>query len=166
VLQQCIEQLDFAQAVGLSEARVSQLVTEGVLRKGATAGEWLASYCERLRQQAAGRDPTSELSAERARLAREQADKVAMQNAATRRELLPVGVLEAVLTDVARQLAARLESVVPKLRRAHPDLSAQVLAQVAAELDECRTACASINLADGERILDGEDDDEDGDAAP
>lgn len=153
-----VSQAEFAQAVGVSEARVSQLAGEGLLRSGATAGEWLAAYCERLRQQAAGRDPDGELSVERARVARETADKIAMQNALTRRELVPLAALEAVLTAVAQRIVQKLDAVVPLLRRTHPSLPASALAQVAKALNDCREDCARVNLADA----DAPDDEEDG----
>ena len=40
-----ISQAEFAQIVGVSEARVSQLVSEGVIVRGDSALEWLTAYC-------------------------------------------------------------------------------------------------------------------------
>ena len=50
-----ISQAEFAALIGVSEARVSQLVSEGVIVRGDSGHEWLLAYCERLRDQAAGR---------------------------------------------------------------------------------------------------------------
>ena len=76
LLEQAIAQAEFAQMIGVSEARVSQLLSEGVLARGETALEWNVAYCERLRDQAAGRLGAEvgglDLVQERAALAREQ----------------------------------------------------------------------------------------------
>ena len=76
MLDQQVSQAEFAAMIGVSEARASQLVSEGVIVRGETAHEWLVAYCERLRDQAAGRLGEGagglDLVQERAALAREQ----------------------------------------------------------------------------------------------
>lgn len=57
-----------------------------------------------------------DLSSERARLAKEQADRAAMQNAQTRQELMPVAVMTVALARVSAQVAARLDGVPGRLR--------------------------------------------------
>ena len=77
LLDQPISQAEFAALIGVSEARVSQLFTEGMLTRGGTAHEQLLAYCERLRDQAAGRMGSDagglDLVQERAALARASA---------------------------------------------------------------------------------------------
>ena len=117
-----------------------------------------------MQHQAAGRDVDGNLTRERARLAKENADKVARENAVARGEYAPLAVLEAALGHVARQLATQLDSVVPTLRRRHPDLPAAALRQVADVLIQCRELCAQTNLADAATDEDLEDDDQNGTA--
>jgi phage terminase Nu1 subunit (DNA packaging protein) len=168
-LQAAMTQAAFGGMVGITQQAVSDLVQRGVLRQGDAAGVWLLAYCEQLRQVAAGRDPDGELSTERARLARETADKVAMANAVTRREFAPVAALEVVLADVARQVSTRLDALVPHIKRRLPDLPASVLTQISAEIHACRELCAAANLSDADRISSAGDDEDQADlplAAP
>lgn len=160
-----MSQAAFGGLVGVSQQAVSDLLARGVIRQGDTARTWLLAYCENLRAVAAGRDPDGELSTERARVARATAEKIEMQNAVTRRELAPIAALEVVLNDVAKRIAARLDSLVPQIRRTAPEVPTSVLARVAAEVAECRAACAQVNLADADKLA-SEGDDEDEAAAP
>ncbi len=113
-------QARFASMVGISEARVSQLVSDGLLVKGQSVGEWLLVYCGHLREQAAGRvgvngEGGSDLTAERAALTRVQREREELLLAELRGELLRVDVLRAVLSrrfievrDAFMALPARL----------------------------------------------------------
>ena len=126
VLQQPIAQAEFAELVGVSEARVSQLISEGVIVRGDTAQEWLVAYCERLRAQAAGRmvDEVGglDLVQERAALAREQREGQAIKNAVARKEFAPVGLLADVLGMAASAVVDRFDQLEGALRKACPDL--------------------------------------------
>ncbi len=153
-------QAQFGELVGISQPAVSDLLARDVLKRGDPAGVWLLAYCEHLRTIAAGRDPDGELSTERARVARETADRIAMQNAISRKEFAPVAYLEIVLGDVARQIAQRLDALVPQVRRRLPDLPPSVLSQITAEVIACRDLCAAASLADAERLESVEDDEE------
>lgn len=159
-------QAAFGGLVGITQPAVSDMQSRGVLRPGDTARVWLLAYCEHLRQMAAGRDPDGELSTERARLARENADKVAMANAVTRREFAPVAALEVVLGDIARQVATRLDALVPQIKRRLPDLPPSVLTQITAEIHACRELCAAVNLADADRLQRDAEDEDAADADP
>jgi len=157
-------QAEFGELVGVSQQAVSLLMVRGILKAGDPQRTWLLAYCAHLRETAAGRDPDGQLSTERARLARENADKVAMQNALSRKELAPVAYLEIVLGDVARQISQHLDAMVPQIRRRLPDLPPSVLAQITAEVTVCRELCACVTLADAER-LELQDDESDDPAA-
>lgn len=119
-----ITQAEFALAVGVSEARISQLISEGVLPREASAGEWLSVYCERLREQAAGRASAGplDLAQERAALAREQRMGQAIKNAVARREYAPVGVLSDILGMAASAVVDRFDQLEGLLSKAAPDL--------------------------------------------
>lgn len=125
LLDQTVSQAEFAQLIGVSEARVSQLMAEGVIARGDTAQGWLIAYCERLRDQAAGRLGESmglDLVQERAALAREQRIGQAIKNAVARREYAPVGLLADVLGMAASAVVDRFEQLEGALKKACPDL--------------------------------------------
>lgn len=135
-LEQQITQADFAQLVGVSEARVSQLVADGVLARGDTVQQWLVSYCERLRDQAAGRMGEYgglDLVQERAALAREQREGQAIKNAVARKEFAPVGLLADVLGHAASAVVDQFDQLEGMLRKAVPDLP-----------DEAKTAVMQV----------------------
>lgn len=121
-----VSQAEFAEMIGVSEARVSQLIAERVIARGETAHEWLLAYCERLRDQAAGRAGSEtgglDLVQERAALAREQRMGQAIKNAVARREYAPVGLLADVLGNAASAVVDRFDQLEGVLRKAVPDL--------------------------------------------
>lgn len=125
-MDQPISQAEFAAMIGVSEARVSQLLSDGVLQRGATAAQWLVGYCERLRDQAAGRVGGEvgglDLVQERAALAREQRIGQAMKNAVARGEYAPVGLLSDVLAAASAGVVDRFEQLDGALKKACPDL--------------------------------------------
>ena len=150
VLSEQISQAQFAQLVGLSESRVSQLASDGVLDRNGTAQQWIAAYCDRLREVAAGRggDDGPTLVAERARLAREQADRIAMQNQVTRGEFASVYLLEEVIVRAGARMGRLLETIPGTVRRRFPQLSSGDIAEVARIVTKARNIAASMRLAD------------------
>lgn len=119
-----ISQAEFAQIVGISEARVSTLISEGVLTKGDNAHSWLLGYCDRLRDMAAGRHSAGglDLVQERAALARSQREAQELKNAVARGEFAPIGLLADVLGQAASAVVDRMDQVEGDLRKACPDL--------------------------------------------
>ncbi len=132
------------------------MVRRGVLRDGARADEWLLAYCDHLREVAAGRggEAGKELTAERARLAREQADRLAMQNAVTRGELAPAHLLEQVLAKAGARAGRILETIPGMLRRRLPQLTADDVGEVSRVVAKARNVAATMRLSD----IDAEDD--------
>lgn len=112
--------------IGVSEARVSQLVSEGIIVRGDTAHEWLIGYCERLRDQAAGRAGSEtgglDLVQERAALARSQRIAQDLKNDIARGEYAPIGLLADVLATASAAVVDRFEQLEGALRKACPDL--------------------------------------------
>lgn len=137
LLEQSISQAEFAQMIGVSEARVSQLLADGTLVRGDTALEWNIAYCERLRDQAAGRLGSEmgglDLVQERAALAREQREGQAIKNAVARKEYAPVGLLADVLGQAASAVVGRFDQLEGTMRKACPDLP-----------DEAKTAVLQV----------------------
>jgi phage terminase Nu1 subunit (DNA packaging protein) len=168
VLQQPIAQAEFAELVGVSEARVSQLISEGVIARGDTAHGWLVGYCERLRDQAAGRMGETmglDLVQERAALAREQREGQAIKNAVARREYAPVGLLADVLGQAAGAVVGRFDQLEGTLRKACPDLPDEaktaVLTVIAAARNEWIRSTARLVSDSVDAMVDDDEDEAD-----
>jgi phage terminase Nu1 subunit (DNA packaging protein) len=142
LLDQSCSQAEFAEIVGLSEARVSQLVADGVIPRGETAHNMLLAYCERLRDQAAGRAGCEvgglDLVQERAALAREQRIAQEMKNSVARGEYAPIGVLADVLGRASSSVADRFDQIEGALRKARPDIDDDVMMTVLAVVTAAR----------------------------
>ncbi len=173
LLEQAISQAEFAQLIGVSEARVSQLVSEGVIARGDTAAAWLLGYCERLRDQAAGRAGAEagglDLVQERAALAREQRIGQAIKNQVARREFAAVGLLADVLARAASAVVDRFDQLEGTLRKAVPDLPDEakvaVLQVIANARNEWIRGTARLVSDEVDSMLAEDDEDaEDGDA--
>ncbi|MEY8841790.1 DNA packaging protein [Cribrihabitans sp. XS_ASV171] len=79
------------------------------------------NYVQHLRSIAAGwgtADQAAQLTAERARLAKEQADAQAIKNAKVRGELVEAIEVERGWSDLLRKVRARILAVPPRLRQA------------------------------------------------
>jgi phage terminase Nu1 subunit (DNA packaging protein) len=125
-MRQAISQAEFGAWVGVSEARVSQLMAEGVLTRGESGHEWLIAYCERMRDMAAGRASSElgglDLVQERAALAREQRLGIAIKNAVARGEYAPISLLAEVLATASQSVSERFEQLPGLLRKVCPEL--------------------------------------------
>jgi phage terminase Nu1 subunit (DNA packaging protein) len=156
MLSSAVTQEQFGELVGVSQPVVSDLLARGILLAGQPAATWLRAYTKHLREQAAGRGADGELARERARLAREQADRVAMDNAVNRRELAPVSVLELVLAKMAGDVGSLLQGLVPRVRR-RVDLPGEALRILDEEVTKARNRAAAMTLADAEEEPEEED---------
>jgi phage terminase Nu1 subunit (DNA packaging protein) len=145
-------------------------VTDGALPPCATNGELLLAYCERLRQQAAGRLGGEvgglDLVQERAALAREQRIAQELKNAVARGEFAPIGLLADVLGQAASSVVDRFDQLEGALRKSCPDISDDVmqvvLGVVAAARNEWLRSTARLVDASIDTL---QADTEDGDAA-
>lgn len=163
-----MKQAQFGALVGISQQAVSDLVRRKVLADGAAGDEWLLAYCDHLREVAAGRggESSQELAAERARLAREQADKIAMQNAVTRGELAPARVIEEVLAKAGSRTSRILDTIPGEVRRRMPALGSEEIAALTRIVAKARNAAARLSLGDLVRDDDDQDADRADDALP
>jgi phage terminase Nu1 subunit (DNA packaging protein) len=127
-------QSSVAAAVGVSKQAISALLSDGSLPPCATNGDLLLAYCERLREQAAGRMGGEigglDLVQERAALARSQRESQDLKNAVARGEFAPVGLLADVLGRAASSVVDRFDLLEGALRKACPDISDEVLLAV------------------------------------
>lgn len=147
-----LSQKDIAEHLDMSQQAVSALLEQlGIDWKTSNLDVIRKAYIQRLREAAAGRGgegAVGELAVERARLAREQADKIAMQNAVTRGELAPVALIEEVLTKAASKVAGVLDAIPGMIRRRVPLLTADDIDLIAGEVAKARNTVAAMSLAD------------------
>ncbi|MGD9835727.1 MAG: hypothetical protein AB7U92_23500 [Piscinibacter sp.] len=129
-LQARVRQQDFAELVGISQQAVSQLIQKGALEPGDTLDRWLLAYCERLRDQAAGRDADGSLAKERAALARVQRVGQEIRNNKEMGEWAPIGLLGDVLALASQAVTDRFDSLEGSIRKACPDLPGEALNQI------------------------------------
>ena len=120
-------QAEIADHLFLNQATVSDLVRRGILAKAGRGAYDLnacrEAYIRHLREVAAGRAPgssdeeeeTLDLFQQRARLAKEQADKTAMDNAARRGETISRTDFVRSMQGIIVQARAKLLSVPSKL---------------------------------------------------
>jgi phage terminase Nu1 subunit (DNA packaging protein) len=155
-LDRILTQEQFGRLVGVSQPTVSTLLSRGIIRDGETGLTWLLAYCDNLREVAAGRYAGGDLDlpAERARLARAQAERIEMQNAVTQRELAPVTFLEEVLSKAGGRAVRILEAVPAKLKRSCPGFTSQMSAVVR---DEIALACNVVSCLSLTTIDESED---------
>ena len=167
-----ISQAEFAQIVGISEARVSTLISEGVLVKGDSAHGWLLGYCERLRDMAAGRHSAGglDLVQERAALARSQREAQELKNAVARGEFAPIGLLADVLGEASSAVVDRMDQIEGQLRKACPDLpedARQVILRMMADArNEWIRSTAKLISDKMDQMADALDEGEDDDRTP
>ena len=138
-------QKDFAALVGMSQAAASKWAATGLLVPGATLGEWLLAYCERLRQQAEQRqgDGLLDLVQERAALAKAQRIGYEMRNAQALAEYAPTQLLRDVLAVVRCGMTASIERLPEQLATAAPDLPQSAWAVVQTVVQSARAAWIS-----------------------
>jgi terminase small subunit / prophage DNA-packing protein len=120
---------DLCELLDLSSAALTDLKKRGIaVHLGHDAydlGATVRAYVQHLRGMAAQwgtPDQAAQLTNERARLAKEQADAQALKNARLRGDLVEAVEVERAWSDVLRQLRARLLAIPARLRADLPDL--------------------------------------------
>jgi phage terminase Nu1 subunit (DNA packaging protein) len=149
----------FGTLVGVSQPKVSQLISEGILTRDATLGDWLLLYCERLREQAAGRlsGGQASLMQERAALTRSQREEQDRKNAVARGEYAPIGLLADVLGAASAAVVDRVDLIDSALRKACPDLPESARAAVQTVIASARNEWIRSTASLIEGLLDDED---------
>ena len=140
-----------ADHLDLSQGAVSQWMDRlGVDWRSASIDEIRVAYIRELREQAAGRAAIGDLdlATERAGLAKAQREKIEMQNAVTRRELAPVVLIEEVLAKAGSRVAGILDAIPGMIRRRVPDMAADVVDMIRAEVAKARNIAATVTLDD------------------
>jgi len=133
-LEAPMTQAAFGELVGITQQAVSDLAARGVLPAGSIAAVWLLAYCERLREQAAGRLSTDgagpDLAHERALLAKAQREGQEIKNEVARGTYAPIDLLADVLANTSQAIVDRLEQIPSELKRRCPDLPPAAFAAV------------------------------------
>ncbi|MBQ4824145.1 terminase small subunit [Leisingera sp. HS039] len=121
---------DLCELFDISPAALSDLKKRGIaVQYGHDVYDLSATvtaYVTHLRGIAAGwgtADQAAQLTAERARLAKEQADAQALKNAKLREELVEAEKVERAWSDILRQIRSRILAVPSRLRSDHPGVS-------------------------------------------
>ena len=135
-------QAEFATVIGVSQQNVSALMADGKLPTGGTWAELLTTYCNRLREVAAGRMSGElgglDLVQERAGLAKAQREAQELKNSVARGEYAPIGILADVLGLASSAIVDRLDQVEGQLRKACPDLPEEARITVLRVLADAR----------------------------
>lgn len=137
---------ELATLLGLSVRHVDMLAKRGVFHKTAPARfdarQAISAYAAYARKGG-----NADLDAEALRLKREQADKLAIQNAAARRELLPAVEVQRAWTETARDLRAAILAIPARVaanlglsRASAVDLDAEIRLALEALADGPQTA--------------------------
>lgn len=131
----------FAKLVKVHPRTVRDLAQREIVVKVATDRYDLAAslqaYATHLREMAAGRGDEHQqlqLTAERARLAKEQADAQALKNAALRRDLVPASEVELAWAETLRQLRSKILALPSRLRQSLAHLAPADIVAIDGEL--------------------------------
>lgn len=146
-----LKQKEIAKHLDLSIASVSAFLDKWNLNhRTMTLDEVRFVYISKLRDAAAGRGAGNgelDLTAERARLTKEQADKVELQNCVEKKEYLPASTLSIILSKTGRQIAGILEAIPVKLKH-RSSISYDDLQFIKGEIVKARNLAADIKLVD------------------
>ncbi len=141
-----VNDLELGELIGIADRNVRELVRQGVLTKRAGENAYpmrasVAAYCAWLRERAAGRG-TGQTAEHKARLVKEQADRVALDNQAKRGELVPAREVEAVWTGAMAALRGRMLAVPTRCRQRAGHLTLADVSVIDREIRDALTELA------------------------
>ena len=156
-LDQPATQTGFAQLIGMSQQAVSKQVEKGVLLPGKTNREWLHDYCDRLRDEAAGRggDEQATLTKSRTREAQANAQLKELQFHKEVGDLIPASEIEPLLDSWAVTARSETTHAVEKIIAA---IQSQHGIEVEQDLIDEQLGAAFTAIADYPRQLAGDAD--------
>jgi len=117
-MSEIVTQAVAAKHIDLSSRLYADLLARGVLPRMATLDQVRIAYIRYLRQRHG--PPTAEaldLTAEKARLAKEQADSMTLKNAILRGEMLNAAEVERSWSEQLRNIRARMMAVPSRIRQ-------------------------------------------------
>ncbi|MGE8103551.1 hypothetical protein ACQKP1_07640 [Allorhizobium sp. NPDC080224] len=156
-----MKQAALAGLLGLSSRRISQLSEEGIaVRVGPgtfDAAVTIQNYIRHIAGKAGSRDANLDLNAEKARLAKEQADGQSMKNAQLRGELVEAEAVAQEWESIIADVRSAMLAVPGRLRRrAGSALDAAAISLVDHEIREALTALANADADQAARPHEGE----------
>lgn len=104
---------EVAAHLDMNRARLTVLISRGDLPQSGSVDEYRVAYIRQLRGRAAGTGG-GELAFERARLAREQGDKIARENALARGSIVDASDVESWLVRLFSAVAQRIRALPSK----------------------------------------------------
>ncbi|WP_081629267.1 terminase small subunit [Methylopila sp. M107] len=132
---------ELAGLLGIAPRSVRSLAERGVVVRAGRGRYALAAsitaYCESLRQTAAGRggdEAVASLSAERYRLAREQADAMAIKNALSRKQLVSAFEVEKVWRETMQEVRTKLLTIPSRIQQRMSQFTAVDIEAIRLEL--------------------------------
>jgi phage terminase Nu1 subunit (DNA packaging protein) len=144
----------FASLVGISRQAVGAHVENGVLPQGGAIGGWILDYTAHLREHAAGRgNGMSELSFQRAELARVSRERAEIKLAVERGEFAPFALLAEALSFCCKTIVSHIEAIPPDLRKRFPELTPEMLKLIKEHLQKAMVAASSASLKPFEDVL-------------
>ncbi|MFM2254141.1 MAG: hypothetical protein RJB68_2478 [Pseudomonadota bacterium] len=149
------DQQTLAVVLGISEGRVSQLMTKGVMQRGDTIGAQILAYCENLSDQAAGRAPGDgdlDPAQEKAKLDRERRMGQRIKNLQALGEWAAIPLLEKTLAKASAAMASKLEALPGEIMKRVPDLPFEAVEAMRQAIAKARNDWVSdteeLNLSD------------------
>lgn len=151
-----VTQAEFGDLIGVTQSAVSDLVRRGVIQREGKGripvASALLAYCAHMRGIAAGHtsdDGDLDLTAERARKAKEEADRLEMENALRRRQLLDRADVDAAMSGAFARVRARLLNVPSKIAPVvAPSAPAEAEAAIRDVLYEALRELSETTIAD------------------
>lgn len=145
---------ELAGLIGVSPRSITDLAKRGIVYWADKGGGFdmsrsVRGYCEHLRKLAAGRGgevAIATATAERARLAKEQADHIALKNARERGALLDARVVEREWSEILRNVRAGLLAVPSRAAQRLPHLNMHDVVEIDAQIRD-----VLAELGNGER---------------
>jgi terminase small subunit / prophage DNA-packing protein len=128
--------VDFAELWGITRQAVNRLARRGIITRkgrGFDRDENTRRYCAHLRDLATGRGgeaATASATAERARLAKAQADAQELKNATLRGAMLDAGAVESEWSSILRTVRAGMLAVPSRAAQRLPHLTAHDVAEI------------------------------------
>jgi phage terminase Nu1 subunit (DNA packaging protein) len=141
---------EIAAFLGIGTSRVRTLGREGVMvrvgRGRLDVQETLGNHLARLRDGSVKAGPvTDEMKAEKLRLAKQQADKIEIQNAAARRELVRSADVEREWANVLRDVRSTVLAVPSRVGSKLAHLTAHDVAEIDREIKSALEGLANGN---------------------
>jgi phage terminase Nu1 subunit (DNA packaging protein) len=163
---------ELADKLGVARSYVTRLAAKGMpTTSPEAANEWRRAHSLPRARRGAPPAAAPDLVSARVAVLEEQRKEIALRNARTLNQFVPIAYLQNVLAAVTSELGARLEAMPARLRMRHPELPHDVLTELSTTIAELRNqavaeverAAANISATAPWRAPWEDDDDDDDD---